>query len=205
MTADADVPFPTVPRERLERGGWALADESVETLFRLPGLSVHGATCRFRDARTAEATREFVDVDTYWRFFAATALSLDPGLPPAASRTFLLPTVRAKAVESFRSALRERGLTDVRRSRTERIALASDERVPVTGFRATFANRSPRVTVPVVAWVGVWHADGFRVGSGAYPARPLGDVLGVEDPPPVLARDAADYRDELFDLLAAVE
>lgn len=54
MTVASDVDFPAVLRDRLKESGWKLADESVETRFQLPCLTVRGATCLFHDAVTRE-------------------------------------------------------------------------------------------------------------------------------------------------------
>lgn len=205
MTGDASVSFPSVPRHRLEREGWELFDESVETVFRLPGLSVVGGTRLFRDAATARAARDAAGVDAVWRFFFATALTFDPSLPESAARRLLSPTVRARATERFGSDLRDRGLSGVRRTGAERVRVAAGGRVSLARFRAALDPDGTDATVPVTAWIGVWHADGFRVAAGAYPDRRVADALALADPPAVLARDPAEYRAELFELIAAVE
>ena len=204
MTADGTVSFPSVPRDRLDRRGWVLEDESVDGPFRLSGHAVARATRRFVDGATREAVRERVGVEYPWRRFDAAALALEPPLPPAADRSFLLPTIRAKTVDRFRTELQQRGFVDVRRSRTERIAVESGNRIPLARFRAVFETDTPNVAVPVVAWVGVWDGDGFRVGGGAYPTRPLGDLFAIEAPQPILAREPEDCRRELFELIGAI-
>lgn len=204
MTGDESISFPTVPEDRLEANGWVPAAKTVETVFELPGMSVRGATLQFRDDATSTAIAERTDVDETWRFFFATALSFEPELPPAASQAFLLPMVRARATERFRSTLRDSGLTDVERVRTERRRIGFGKRVPLSRFEAALKLETPDVTVPLAGWLGAWYDDGFLVSGGAYPERPMGSVLGLDDPSPLLRRDAATYRRELLELMGAV-
>ena len=57
--------------------------------------------------------------------------------------------------------------------------------------------------LPVTGWLGIWIHDGeFRLAGGAYPDRPLAEVLGVADDR--LETGATVYREELLDLIRAV-
>lgn len=204
MTGERDLDFPAVPRDRLEEGGWELAEESVETRFRIPTLTVRGATRLFQDAATRAATDEHVDADAQWRFFFATALAFDPPLPPTTTELFVEPSVRAAAKQAFQSDLRERGLTDVRRGPSKRIDHDSGESISLSGFQAVRELHTPEVTVPITGWVGTWYDGRFHVSGGAYPTDALGVLLEVEEPPAVLTRERTEYRAELFELIAAV-
>ncbi|WP_143117719.1 hypothetical protein [Halomicrobium zhouii] len=193
-----------MPRDRLDAGGWVQSGKTVETVFELPGVSVRGATLQYRDDATSTAIAETAAVEATWRFFFATALSFEPEVPPTASRAFLLPVVRARATDRFRSTLQESGLTDVERVRTERRRIGYEKRVPLSRFEAALELETPAVTVPLGGWLGVWYDDGFLVSGGAYPERPIGAVLGLDDPPPVLQRDVVTYRRELLELMRDV-
>ena len=204
MTGSESVSFPTVPRDRLDAGGWVQSEKNAETVFQLPGVSVRGATLQFRDDATSTATTENADVEATWRFFFATALSFDPEVPPTASRAFLLPVVRARAIDRFQSTLQDSGLTDVDRVRTERRRIGFGKRVPLSRFEAALEFETSAVTVPLAGWLGAWYDDGFLVSGGAYPERPIGPLLGLDDPPPVLRREASTYRRELLELMGGV-
>jgi hypothetical protein len=194
--------YPSVPEGQLD--GWDLAAETVETVFQLPGVRVVGATRQYEDERTKTAVREATggDIDHGFRFFAATRLGFDPSLPPGALPSLILPTVRSEAGKTFRNRLRERGVTDIDRGRTERVRVRSGNRARLTRFDGT----DPVVDagLPVTGWVGVWN-DGtdFFVATGGYPAARLADALGVDDGD-ALARTPADARAELLDLIRNV-
>lgn len=193
--------YPSVPEGYLD--DWTLTAETVETVFQLPGARVVGATRQYEDERTQTAVREATggDIDHDFRFFSATRLGFDPMLPAGTLPSLLLPTVRSEACKTFRNRLRERGVTDIDRDRTERVRVQSGNRARLTRFDGT----DPVVDagLAVTGWVGVWN-DGtdFFVATGGYPAVRLTDALGVDDA--LLARTPADARDELLDLIRNV-
>jgi len=58
-----DAAFPSVPAQRLDRDGWELTDERVETVFKLPTASVAGATKVYDDVRTRETAEAAAGID----------------------------------------------------------------------------------------------------------------------------------------------
>ncbi|WP_438267803.1 hypothetical protein [Halomarina pelagica] len=203
--------MPSVPEERLERGGWSLVEESTETLVRLPAARVLGYTRLYEDAASRERIHEATGIDRQWRFFFATRLTFDPPLPPGVGPAMLLPTVAAEARRTFANDLRGRGFRGVERGRTERVRVRSGARARLQSFRARLpldADASARPeAVPVEGWLGVWATDdGFRVAGGAYPTTlpELGAALGAEGEGEALGPDAGACRSELFELLRAV-
>ena len=201
MPSDPD--YPTVPDEKVRE--WVLAAESVETVFQLPAARVVGATRQYEDEQTREAVREATggEIDHKWRFFAATHLGFDPMLPPGTLPSMILPTMQSEARKKFRRRLEDRGVTDIERSRTERVRVRSGNRARLTRFDGT----DPVVDggVPVTGWVGVWN-DGtdFFVVTGGYPGVPLADALGVDSTDEALTRTPSEAQTELLDLLRDV-
>ena len=196
---------PELPTEALSDGGWVAVEESVETLFEMPAMTVTGATVRFEDDHTRRVLREATDgrIDRQIRFFAGTTLGFDPPPPPGVSPTMFAPTLRAEVRRQFARRLRERGLEDVERQRTERLRV-NGNRAKLTQFRAADSIDDRRL--PLECWVGVWtdRAD-VRVVSGGYPDRPLADVFDLDGPHEALARSGTEYREEFLSLLREVE
>lgn len=197
--------FPDVPTEALDDGGWERVDRRVETVFELSTASVEGATVLYDDARTRDAVAEAVGLDRQWRFFFATALTFRPPLAPGIGPAMILPTVRSEAQSAFADELQERGFENVQRGRRERVRVDSGDRARLQQYSARLPLQGVDATLSVTGWVGVWHGDGFRIAAGAYPDRPIADLLGVEEPPAALTQSARAYRDELLDLIRAVE
>lgn len=203
--------FPAVTDDRID-SGWTLVDERVETLFELPGMRVHGAIRQYEDVVTREALTEAVgsDVGQSVRFFAATRLGFDPGLPPGTLPSMILPSIRQEARRTFKKRLRERGLENVRCGRRERTRV-DGARLHLTSYDAVSPpaeNRGGKTsddqTLPVTGWVGVWHDDTFHVATGGYPSQRLTDVFELDATGTPLDTSPAAYRDELFDLFQSV-
>lgn len=201
----SDPSFPAVPDERLRAGGWELSDERVETVFRLPTASVVGATEVYDDVRTREAAEAAAGIDQQWRFFFATALTFRPPLPPGIGPAMILPTVRSEAESTFASELRDRGFENVDRGRRERVRTDSGDRARLRTYTASLSLADIDATLSITGWVGVWHAGGFRIAAGAYPDRPVAGILDIAAPSDPLQRGRGAYRDELLDLIRAVE
>ncbi|MDS0281237.1 hypothetical protein [Haloarcula onubensis] len=202
MSPDAAVPV--VPETRLRRGGWELTDEYVETVFQLRSAAVTGATRLYDDVRTRAAAEAASGVDRQWRFFFATALTFRPPLAPGIGPKMILPTVRSEAQSAFADELRERGFERVSRGRRERARTDGGDRLHLRSYTAELPLARAGATLSITGWVGVWHADGFRIAAGAYPDRPVGELLRVDDPDDPLTRSATAYREELLDLIRAV-
>ncbi len=200
-----DATEPDVPERQLARGGWELTDERVETVFRLSSATVVGATRLYDDVRTREAAASAAGRDRQWRFFFATALTFRPPLAPGIGPMMILPTVRSEAQSAFADELRDRGFEDVSRGRKERIRTDGGDKLHLRSYTADLPLETLGTTLSVTGWVGVWHADGFRIAAGAYPDRPVGEILDLDDPDEPLTRSPAGYRDELLELIRAVE
>jgi hypothetical protein len=195
-------PFPDVGADL---DGWRLAEESVETLFEVPGVRVQGATRRFTDDRTQEAVREATDcaLDREWRFVSVTALGFAPPLPPGTTAT-VLPTVRRQAGDAFARRLSERGLADITRRGRQRLRVGSGSRARMTRFGATDPVDGTR-RVPVAGWVCAWN-DGrdLFVVTGGYPEGRLADLLSIEVASPRLEQSGQEYREEFVDIVRSV-
>ena len=202
--SSSDERFPSVPDQALDEGGWTRTDETVETVFQLPGTKVEGATVVYGDERTRQAAEEYGGLDQRWRFFFATKLTFSPPLSPGIGPAMILPSVRSEANRTFKSELRDRGFESISRGRSERIRVDSGDRTKLTQFRAELPLPEHDTSLPVSGWVGVWHGDGFRIGAGAYPEQSIAEILDIDDPPVLLATTSREYRDELLDLIRAV-
>ncbi|PSP62488.1 hypothetical protein BRC76_04565 [Halobacteriales archaeon QH_8_67_36] len=200
-----DAAFPVVPEARLAGSGWELTDEHVETVFRLPTASVAGATKLYDDVQTRRAAKAATGLDQQWRFFFATALTFRPSLAPGIGPAMILPTVRSEAGSTFASELRDRGFENVSRGRRERTRTDGGDRLYLRSYTAELPLETAETTLSVTGWVGVWHGDGFRIAAGAHPDRPVGEVLDLDDPDDPLDRSPAAYREELLELIRAVE
>lgn len=203
--SSSDERFPTVPEDRLATGGWTRTDETVETVFRLPGTSVEGATVVYGDEQARAAAREHAGIDLPWRFFFATKLTFSPPLSGSVGPTMILPTVRSEANQTFKSELRDRGFESISRGRRERVRIGTGDRARLVQYRAELPLPEHETTLPVAGWVGVWHGDGFRIGAGAYPERPIVEILEIDGAPEVLTRTREQYRDELLALIRAIQ
>lgn len=192
---------PAFPEVHAELDGWRLGEESVETLFEVPGARVRGATRRYEDERTRTAVREATGIDHEWRFVSATRLGFEPELPPG-STPVVLPMVRREARESFADRLAERGLEQVTRRGSERVRVRDRPRTRLVRLGA----RDPVAGgVAVAGWVCVWTDDGeFFVVTGGHPDGRLADLLSVDGPPDPLLRTADAYREDVLEVVRSV-
>ncbi len=194
--------YPSLPAEKLTE--WELTDETVETVFQLPGAKVVGATRQYEDVETRAAVREATDgaIDHQFRFVAATHLGFDPMLPPGTLPSMILPMMQSEARKTFEQRLNSRGVENIQRSRRERIRVRSGNRARLTRYEGTDSILEDGL--PVTGWVGVWN-DGtdFFVVTGGYPGVPLADALGVDAEKP-LSRTPDEAEKTLFDVLRDV-
>ena len=100
MTEETGTGRAGEPVERLEAGGWVLAEESTETLFELSAARVEGHTRVYEDAALRRAVREASGVDQLCRFFFATAVEFSPPLS-AGVAPVIKPTVASEARREF--------------------------------------------------------------------------------------------------------
>lgn len=199
---------PPVPDQRLAAGGWELAEETTETLFRLATVRVEGHTLLYEDATLRDALAATTHHEGPWRFFFATALAFEPSLAPGIGTALLVPTVTVEARRAFVADLEDRGFRAVERERTDRTRADSGDRVRLaryTAERDLGEVGGERRALTIEAWLGVWVHDGtFRIAGGAYPVGGL-DALLADAGEERSAPSPRASREELLDLIAAVE
>lgn len=208
---------PTVPTDRLATDGWTEVDREHRTRFELPTMRVVGHTVVYEDARLREAVRERIGLDRPWRFFFATRLEFVPPLAPGIGPAMVRPTVVTEARREFADDLRNRGFTDVRRGKRQRVRVETGDRADLTKFGARYridpadveapndgTNGANRVRdLPVAGWIAVWVRRGeFRLAGGVYPETGLDDAFDVDDDR--LDLDPGAARDALLELIRAV-
>lgn len=196
MGTQSRVDPPTLPRDRLDREDWSLAEDEVETLFSMPTARVEGRTQVYEDAGLRAAVREAAGIDHMWRFFFATQVSFSPPLP-AGVAPLVRSRVASEARSSFADDLLDRGFQKVTKGEANRAQVRSGARAEFTPFKATYRLPNDR-TLEMEGFLAVWTDDGFIVAGGAYPAD-LGAVLADD-----VGADAEAYRSELLDLIRSV-
>lgn len=196
----ADPQYPTVETP----DGWELTEEAVETLFELPTMSVRGATRRYEDRATGADLAAATDphYEETLRFFAATRLAFEPGLPLGTLPASVLPSVRQQARQSFKRRLRDRGVSRVSRGRSERLRV-DGSRVRARSYTGT-VDTPAGYELPVEGWIAAWHDDDFFVVTGGYPDGRLADIFETEDAGAQLSVPPRNYRDDFFDILRGV-
>jgi len=169
---DDPAPPPT-PTDSLDAGDWRLATERTETLADLSAVRVRGVTRRYENDR---ATAEGEDST---RFFAATRLDFEPGLPFGVGLSMAASVTRTRARREFAERLREQGLDAVERDRTERVELPDGTRLRVQRYTAT----DPDGGFQLECWLGVHRGSDLCVVTGGHPT------------------DTPAYREAFFELL----
>ncbi len=142
----ATPPPPDVPEHAL--GDWEHTDQTVESLFSLPGVSVDGHT------RVYERDQ--------WLFFASR-LRFRPSLPPGVDRA-IEPTVLSAAEGQLKERLLNRGGTSVSFDRQQAVEIND-----TPGRMVAFESEHERGTV-FEGHLAVTRPDGLRIAGGAYPA-----------------------------------
>lgn len=198
MSAQSGVGPPSLPRDRLERDGWSLVEDEVQTLFSLSAARVEGHTQVFEDATLRSAVREAAGLDQLWRFFFATQVSFRPALVPGIA-PLIRSRVASEARSSFADDLQDRGFETVTKGETRRARVRSGAAAEFTPFKARFDLPDDR-TLDMEGFLAVWLDDGFVIAGGAYPAN-LAAVLGADLDAEI---DADAYREELLDLIRSV-
>lgn len=181
-----------IPNGRLDAGGWTLVDETTDTVFELPTATVEGHTLLYEDEALRHRVVDAGGDDRTWRFFFVTRLRFRPPLASGVS-PLVKPTVVSAAKRRFGDDLRDRGIRDVDRGRTETIRTDSNARARLTRYRGRL--HVDESDLSVVGYLSVWYDDCFYVTGGAYPESGLDRWVDG---------DATRYRDELFDLIRAV-
>jgi hypothetical protein len=206
MSGDAED-LPAAPEARLD--GWTRTEAFSETVFQLSAVSVEGHTVVYEDDQRRAAVRAATEgaLDRMWRFFFATRLDFSPPLPRGVGPAAVFSTVASEASDKFVAILRDRGFDAVSEGRRERVRVETGDRARLRRYDAELTVEGVpgkgTVTLPTRGLLAVWTVDGeFRLAGGAYPARPLADVLGLDDDE-VDATPDAD-RDGLLGLIRGV-
>jgi len=201
----SDGRLPAVPDSRLD--GWTRTEAYSETVFELSAVSVDGHTVLYEDDRLRTAVREATGVDRMWRFFFATRLEFSPSLPPGVGPMAVFSTVASQSDDRFVDILDDRGFRSVSRGRRERVRVETGDRARLRRYNAalTVETDDDRIDLPTAGLLAVWTVDGeFRLAGGAYPSRPLADVLAVEDAEGDIAAGEERFREDLLGLIRAV-
>lgn len=189
---------PEVPERLLSAGGWRLLEEREETLATLPAGRVVGATRVYEDGPLRERVAEATGVDRTWRFVFATRVAFSPPLPPGVGAAMVRPMVAGEARRAFVDDLRERGVVDVERDRSERVRTRAGDRVRLRSYRGRLPVEE--ATLSVEGWLGVRSADGtFRVTGGAYPTDLASFVGGAASVP-----DGRTCREDVVAFVRAI-
>ncbi|EJN58723.1 hypothetical protein [Halogranum rubrum] len=200
------------PPSALDTDDWTQYEQSSDVVFRLPTAEIREHTLVYEDTRLRDAIREQTgnELDYVWRFFFVTRLTISPPPPPGVGTASWYPTIAAEARDGFADDLRERGFETVERHRGQRMRTESGNRARLTKFTADYPverggdGDGDVSRLPTEGWLAVW-ADGseFRLAGGAYPTA-FGGVL-TDDERSALGVNPAAYRNELLDLIRAVE
>lgn len=177
--------------------GWVRVDESTDHLFQFGLVRVTARTVVYEDEAIQSRMPE-TGGDT-WRFLFASRLVIRPRTPPSTALTQL---VRSGATTEFKSRLRDRGFSDIRRIDSRTLAVDSGE--------ADVVHYTANVTVNGVdlladAYVAVTPVGGeFLLMGGAYPR----EVVGGDEETAATLREVIDpeqFREEFFDVVRRME
>ncbi|MEA1930504.1 MAG: hypothetical protein U9O06_03030 [Euryarchaeota archaeon] len=175
-----DIPPPSVPESRLT--DWRQTDQTVDSPFSTPVVSVHTHTRVYEESTEREQIREQTGVDHPWRFFFISRVRLDPPQPPNPMLTSLL---RQRVASAFVDRLDGRGLTDITKQTRSRISVGDADGVQrryharlqlsaddlATELRVDDTDPD-RLSLPIEALLVVWADGDYYVAGGAYPAGP---------------------------------
>ncbi|MFB6070133.1 MAG: hypothetical protein ABEJ76_03845 [Halanaeroarchaeum sp.] len=183
---------PTVPRDRLERGGWELQSESQRTVFEeqygpvTVTAKAHSLTYSDVALRRTIAERTLGRVDGRIALFAATRIQFDPDLADVPLvRDAVLDRTESAARDRFVERMRAAGLQSVERTDTGTFQVETGETARATTYAAEFpvsdiafqVAEGASITVPVSPLavegsLAVWaHGGSVLVAGGAYPAE----------------------------------
>jgi hypothetical protein len=192
MADPSDDRFPTVPRRRLEAGGWEQTERREAVRFQLPTLTVREHTFVYEDAALSERTG--LDL----RFFFASRLTFDPPLPPFTGPASMASTVSREARRGFADDLRSRGVADLETGRRERFRVSSGDRARLFPYRGRVQHAAAD-DLDVAAWLAVWaHDRTFYLAGGGYPEQLPDHQYDDGD-------GASTFRSELFELVREVQ
>jgi hypothetical protein len=164
MSDVSDGPFPNVPADRLEAGPWERTERRESVRFRLPALVVREHTLVYEDGAVGDRT----GLAPSPRFFFASTLTFDPGLPPLVGPLSVYGTVAQEARRGFRDELASRGVQNLESRGRERFRTNDGARAELFPYRG-------RVRLPSSG------GDAGVTGSSA--STDAVDSEGFRDPP----------------------
>ncbi len=204
MSDPSDGPFPDVPVERLETGPWERTERRESVRFRLPALVVREHTLVYEDGEVGDRT----GLDPSPRFFFASTLTFDPGLPPLVGPLSVYGTVSQEARRGFREELTSRGVQSLEGRGRERFRTDAGDRAELFPYRGRVrpparggdAGTGTDTTLDVAAWLALWISGGtYHLAGGGYPEQVPGGAQGDGD------SAAGAFREELLALLREVQ
>ncbi|MFB6082004.1 MAG: hypothetical protein ABEJ67_04200 [Halanaeroarchaeum sp.] len=223
------VAAPVVPRDRLDRGGWELQQESQETVFKQSFGPVtvvakaHSLTYSDVALRRAVAQKTLGAVDAQMALFSATRIQFDPdltGLPVG-----VVDRTEEAARQQFVQRMRKAGLRNVTREKTGTLEVDTGESARLTSYTAEFpfdgvsfpVTEDQTVTISgapltVAGDLAVWrHGGSVLVAGGAYPAENFAKTTTEELSSAITVTVDIDlgltpdsYRQEVRGLMTAV-
>lgn len=190
-----DIPPPSVPASRLT--DWRQTDQTVDTPFSTPVVSVTAHTCVY-DA-DHDHQQASTGIDQPWRFFFASRIRLTP---PQVPNPMLTSLIRQQVSSTFVDRLEERGFEQIRETDRKSVTVGNHRGVRYRyRARCRLAVESATLELPVEAFLAVWAAGDYHVAGGAYPTgRP------THGPADLVSRvadqiDPAAAREELLALI----
>ena len=195
--------LPPPPVDESQLTDWRQTDQTVESPFSTPVVSVETHTVVYEEHAQREAIRASTGLDHPWRFFFSSRVRLDPPQPPNPMLTSLL---RTRIFSAFVDRLADRGLDEITDQDRGRFRVGG-----ATGVRKRYrarlrvdpADRSTDpLSVPIEALVVVWADDDYFVAGGAYPAGP---PAGGPDEVVAALRAAIDSTADREELVALIK
>jgi hypothetical protein len=210
-----EIPPPPVPESRLS--AWRQTDQTVDSPFSTPLVSVYTHTTVYEETTQRQQIREQTGFDLAWRFFFASRIRLEPPHPPS---LFLTSLIRQQVSQAFVERLSTRGFVDIDKESQTSVSVDGAKGVRKR-YRAQFqisadalstkqvgsetdstaTEDGAPLSIPVEGYLTVWADDDYYVAGGAYPSGPPKD-----GPPALLAAlgdviDPAAAREELLRLI----
>jgi len=162
-----EIPPPSVPEARL--ADWRQTDQTVESPFSTPMVSVYTHTLVFEESTQRAQIHAETGVDHPWRFFFTSRIQLDPAQPP---NPVLGSLIRSRASRAFADRLADRGLDDISKGSATSVSLGHTKakRTPYTARLTLDVAQTEPLSIPLEAVLTTWTDDGYRLAGGAYPA-----------------------------------
>ena len=235
VVAAGSVPAPVVPEDALDERGWKRIAKRRGTVLKRrvgPGVTVTGTahTLTYEDAalRRELKAKTLGAIDFAPSSFFASRLDFSPpvdDIPDSSERDAVNERITTLSKSRFEKRLRGSGLTDVRETGSEPLAVETGETATRYRYAATYAfddlvfetPDGPTIRIEgdslaIDAWLAIWRRnDATLIAGGGYPAENFADTVerSITDAIDLTVRidlgltpDA--YRKELLALTTAV-